>query len=271
MDKARIAAANYHYKRYTLEAFLKAAAETGYTSLELWASGPHLHLEDFDNARLTQLRRNIRAMGLAVRCLTPEQYVYPISVSHPDPAYRRRSREFFARHIEAAALLECGMMVVSTGISYLDVPREDAWKWCVENLESLARVAEREGVTLALEAFTRYSTHVLRTASDVAAMIDEIGSARLGAVIDVDVIANSGLESLDEYIPGIGNRLQHVHFVDGNPGGHLIPGDGVLDMPHALAAIEATGYTGLYAMELLDRRYVMEPKAALAAYLAWFA
>lgn len=271
MDATRIAAANYHYKRYTLGAFLRDAAESGYSSVELWASGPQLHLEDFDTTRLERLKRDLQGHGLAARCLTPEQYVYPISLSHPDPIYRQRSVDFFIRHVEAAATLECGVMVVSTGISFLDVPREEAWNWCVDELGGLARVAEREGVDLALEAFTRYSTHVVRTGTELATMIDAIGSPRLGAVVDVDVIANSGLESIDDYVRAVGPRLRHVHFVDGNPGGHLLPGEGVLDMPHALKVIESSGYTGLYAMELLDRRYIMEPVQALRAYRDWFA
>ena len=115
MDATRIAAANYHYKRYTLGAFLRDAAESGYSSVELWASGPQLHLEDFDTTRLERLKRDLQGHGLAARCLTPEQYVYPISLSHPDPIYRQRSVDFFIRHVEAAATLECGVMVVSTG------------------------------------------------------------------------------------------------------------------------------------------------------------
>lgn len=36
----------------TLDYFLESANRLGYQSVELWASGPHLHLEDFDGGRL---------------------------------------------------------------------------------------------------------------------------------------------------------------------------------------------------------------------------
>ena len=40
MQASQLCAANYHYKRYTLEAFLAAAERLGYQSIELWASAP---------------------------------------------------------------------------------------------------------------------------------------------------------------------------------------------------------------------------------------
>ena len=115
MELSQLCAANYHYKRYTLDYFLESAERLGYQSIELWASGPHLHLEDFDAARLAELNRKIKAHHLALRCFTPEQCVYAISVSHPDKVYRDRTVDFFNQHIEAAVQLDCDHMVVSTG------------------------------------------------------------------------------------------------------------------------------------------------------------
>ena len=116
MELSQLCAANYHYKRYTLDYFLESAERLGYQSIELWASGPHLHLEDFDAARLAELNRKIKAHHLALRCFTPEQCVYAISVSHPDKVYRDRTVDFFNQHIEAAVQLDCDHMVVSTGL-----------------------------------------------------------------------------------------------------------------------------------------------------------
>lgn len=151
MELSQLCAANYHYKRYTLDYFLESAERLGYQSIELWASGPHLHLEDFDAARLAELNRKIKAHHLALRCFTPEQCVYAISVSHPDKVYRDRTVDFFNQHIEAAVQLDCDHMVVSTGFAYLDVDAEDAFGWCAEAMGRIARKAEQEGVTLAVE------------------------------------------------------------------------------------------------------------------------
>ncbi len=236
MELSQLCAANYHYKRYTLDYFLESAERLGYQSIELWASGPHLHLEDFDAARLAELNRKIKAHHLALRCFTPEQCVYAIRVSHPDKVYRDRTVDFFNQHIEAAVQLDCDHMVVSTGFAYLDVDAEDAFGWCAEAMGRIARKAEQEGVTLAVEPFTKYTTHICNEASHV------IGPENLG----------------------------HVHFVDGNPGGHLVPGDGVLDLDGALEKLKAIHYTGALGLEVLDRRYVFAPEAAMKQAMDWY-
>ena len=80
MQLSQLCAANYHYKRYTLDYFLCSVEKLGYESIELWASGPHLHLEDYDNMRLSELNQKIKKHHLKVACFTPEQCVYAISV-----------------------------------------------------------------------------------------------------------------------------------------------------------------------------------------------
>ena len=174
MELSQLCAANYHYKRYTLDYFLESAERLGYQSIELWASGPHLHLEDFDTARLAELNRKIKAHHLALRCFTPEQCVYAISVSHPDKVYRDRTVDFFNQHIEAAVQLDCDHMVVSTGFAYLDVDAEDAFGWCAEAMGRIARKAEQEGVTLAVEPFTKYTTHICNEASQLRRLLQRL-------------------------------------------------------------------------------------------------
>lgn len=94
--------------------------------------------------------------------------MYAISVSHPDKVYRDRTVDFFNQHIEAAVRLDCDHMVVSTGFAYLDVDAEDAFGWCAEAMGRIARKAEQEGVTLAVEPFTKYTTHICNEASSCA-------------------------------------------------------------------------------------------------------
>lgn len=65
-------------------------------------------------------------------------------------------------------------------------------------------------------------------------------------------------------------NLGHVHFVDGNPGGHLVPGDGVLDLDGALEKLKAIHYTGALGLEVLDRRYVFAPEAAMKQAMDWY-
>ena len=209
----QLCAANYHYKRYTLDYFLDSAQRLGYRSIELWASGPHLHLEDFDYDRLVELDKKIQAHNLKLACFTPEQCVYAISVSHPDKVYRERSVEFFNRLIEAAVQLRCQRMVVSTGFAYLDLDPEDSFNWCVEGIGRICRKAEQEGVTLALEPFTKFTTHICNEASQLVRLIKEVGSPALTGLADTDVIATTGVDTFGTFVHMLGKeRLGHVHF-----------------------------------------------------------
>lgn len=271
MKEDQLCAANYHYKRYTLDAFLDAAERLGYRSIELWASGPHLHLKDFDNDRLDELGRNIRLRGLELRCFTPEQCVYAISVSHPDKVYRDRTVDFFNRHIEASVRLGCDRMVVSTGFAYLDVDAEEAFTWCCEAMDRIARKAEAEGVTLAVEPFTKYTTHICNQASQLVRLLKAVGSPRLKGLADTDVIATTGVDTFSSFIDVIGaENLGHVHFVDGHPGGHLALGDGALDLDTALDKLNTIGYDGPLGLEILDRQYVFEPDKPLMQSMKWY-
>ena len=267
----QLCAANYHYKRYTLDYFLDSAQRLGYRSIELWASGPHLHLEDFDYDRLVELDKKIQAHNLKLTCFTPEQCVYAISVSHPDKVYRERTVEFFNRHIEAAVQLRCQRMVVSTGFAYLDLDPEDSFNWCVEGIGRICRKAEQEGVTLALEPFTKFTTHICNEASQLVRLIKEVGSPALTGLADTDVIATTGVDTFGTFVHMLGKeRLGHVHFLDGNPGGHLVPGDGVLELDAALQTLKDMDYTGFLGLEVLDRRYVMDPEAAMRRAMDWY-
>ena len=179
--------------------------------------------------------------------------------------------EFFNRHIEAAVQLDCHRMVVTTGFAYLDVDPEDAFGWCVEGLSRICRKAEQEGVTLALEPFTKFTTHICNEASQLIRLMNAVGSPALTGLADTDVIATTGVDTFGTFVKMLGaKRLGHVHFLDGNPGGHLVPGDGVLDLKDDLRILSDLGYTGYLGLEVLDRRYVMDPELAMQRALEWY-
>lgn len=270
MELSQLCAANYHYKRYTLDYFLESTERLGYQSIELWASGPHLHLEDFDAARLAELNRKIKAHHLALRCFTPEQCVYAISVSHPDKVYRDRTVDFFNQHIEAAVQLDCDHMVVSTGFAYLDVDAEDVWLVCRGNGTHCPQ-GRAGGRDAGGRAFTKYTTHICNEASQLRRLLRTVNSPRLTGLADTDVIATTAVDTFSTFLDVIGpENLGHVHFVDGNPGGHLVPGDGVLDLDGALEKLKAIHYTGALGLEVLDRRYVFAPEAAMKQAMDWY-
>ncbi|MCZ0703024.1 protein FrlC [Natronobacillus azotifigens] len=270
MEIERILPGNYHFKRYSLDYFLKKCHELGFKNIELWASGPHFHLEYFSRQDMIDLKNKLKYYDLGIKCLTPEQAVYPVSISHPDKKYREKSIDFFNRHIEAATFLDSPRVLVTTGIDYIDVDSRLTWEWCVEALQRISKKAENSGVLMVLEGFTKYSTQTLNGSKQILKMIEEVNSPALKVLLDTDVIATTGRETVAGFVGTLGSYINHVHFVDGNPGGHVIPGEGSLDMVNALEILENANYNGYYGLEFFDRNYYFKPEQALEKTLEWF-
>ena len=76
-------------------------------------------------------------------------------------------------------------------------------------------------MTLLLEELKVTTTNVLITSSDLAKMIDEIGSDAIVGMVDLDQMTYAE-ETIDDYFGNLGDKLQHVHF---NDRGHTVPGD----------------------------------------------
>lgn len=53
---------------------------------------------------------------------------------------------------------------------------EESWKYASDSIYNLSKVAEREGLTLALEPLTKYESNLITDLNGLKRMIDEIQS-----------------------------------------------------------------------------------------------
>ena len=60
-------------------------------------------------------------------------------------------------------------------------------------------------------------------------MMDELNHDHIGAMLDTCPMILEN-KSPSDYLREFGDKLIHVHFIDGTPRGHLAWGDGILDM-----------------------------------------
>ena len=98
--------------------------------------------------------------------------------------------------------------------------------------------------------------------STLKKMMDELNHPNIGAMIDTIPMALAG-EHPEDYLKTFGERLVHVHFIDGAPRGHLAWGDGCLDMKDYLEEFSRYSYNGFLSLEITDGRYRMEPTASI--------
>ncbi len=131
-----------------------------------------------------------------------------------------------------------------------------------ENLVRAASAANRIDATVLVEPVSGPKPYPLRTAADVAAVVDRARSAgaqNVGLLCDLFHLANNG-DDLDAAITTNQHLIAHVQIAD-HPGRHE-PGTGTLDLDRHLSAIEAGGYSGYVALE-----YV--PSTNTSESLAW--
>ena len=137
---------------------------------------------------------------------------------------------------------------------------------CRDSLEKLAAYCERRKVTLLLEELKVTTTNVLITSSDLAKMIDEIGSDAIVGMVDLDQMTYAE-ETIDDYFGNLGDKLQHVHF---NDRGHTVPGDADFPMKQYYEDLVRNGYDGTVSFEICDRRYYVDPDKAIDDCITWF-
>lgn len=68
---------------------------------------------------------------------------------------------------------------------------------------------------------------------------------------------------MEQAISDLGIYLEHVHIADGVPNGHLILGEGDLDLEGMLKKLDEAEYTGYLSLEILNDKYVRNPHEAM--------
>ncbi|WP_188189904.1 sugar phosphate isomerase/epimerase family protein [Nonomuraea sp. SYSU D8015] len=259
----QITGSNFSYQHLPFDRFLDDAADLGREQLELWGVAPQLHVPRLSNAEARAVRRAAESRGLAVRCLTPEQVMYPVNVASPVPWLREGSIATFRRAAELCAELGAELLLLTPGRGFEDEPVDAAWRRSADAIGEIAAYAGTLGVTCVLEALQRVESNLVNDSRALARMIGEIGAPNLGAVLDTVAMAAAG-ETVDDYFDALGDRVRHVHLIDGRPTGHLVWGDGELPLEDYLAALGRRGYRGHMTFELFgDGTYAFAPRAAV--------
>ncbi|HIU33503.1 MAG TPA: sugar phosphate isomerase/epimerase [Candidatus Pullichristensenella excrementigallinarum] len=263
MKLEQISVGNYTYMYFSYKYFLESMKRLGVQTVELWGATPHFHIGDDNYTNAKHLRKTLNEYGMNVSCVTPEQVMYPINIGASSKEERMRSIEFFRRYIDVANLLECPRMLVTSGRHNIDQSAEDCFKYSVDSLIDLGHYAQMRGVRIAHETLTREGYDLSVRAEDIRRTLEAVSNPFVRGMIDVDESARFG-ESPKDFVRALGvENIEHVHFVDGMPGGHLAMGDGVLPMRRYLEELDAAGYQGYISLEVMNERYYRDPEPAI--------
>jgi sugar phosphate isomerase/epimerase len=196
----------------------------------------------------------LRSSGLAATVCCPE---VPSIVPDPfftDPVDPGERRDALVAAIRRLARFEPACVLVLTGDPSGHDPTTMR-RLVVEGLRVAAEEAGALGLTLGLEPLRQTSGSLVTSLTDTAELIDEIGAPNVRIIVDV-------WHAWD--VPGIlGQLTTHagsIVAVQVNDWreptrswcDRLLPGDGTIDLPPMLAALEAGGFDGWYDVEVFS-------------------
>lgn len=269
MNRDSIVCGNYSYGLFSLDYFLDSMNRLEQNNIEFWGAGPHLYQDECSVSDVDAIVKKIRGHHLNVICYTPEQCMYPVNIASRERYIRDWSLRYLKRSLEIASQMEAPKTLITIGQGYRNESRDEAWSRCRDSLFELAEYAGKMGTTIMLEHLTRTTTNLCVTASQLKAMVHETGGPYLKAMVDVDMAARVG-EGPREYLEAMGTDIQHVHFIDGMPGGHLALGDGILPLDQYVRDLEEFGYDQYLTLEILSDKYHENPESAYAQSMGWF-
>ena len=261
MGLAKCACIDTLYTELPWRERFSAAREDGFAAVEFW---------DWRVRDLEEIQREAEKAGIVISGFNGDA-----DYSLVDPAQKELYLEALERSMEAAkktgarsltihsnALGEGGVVIDS----YENL--SDTVKLCsmYDTLLACARMAERERITLHLEALNITTDHVgnfLTTTQMGAEICRLIGSPRLKLLYDVyHMQLNEG--SLCDNIRKYSDQFGHVHMADA-PGRHE-PGSGEIFYPAVFRCLEACGYRGFVGYELFPAESTKKAVDAIMKY-----
>lgn len=253
---------NFSFQHYAFEDVARIIRGFGLRQIELWGIAPHLDLFHADDASLARAKRILDHSGLSTYCFTPEQVIYPINIASGDDGLRDDSIKRFCRGAEICAELGARYLFLTPGRGFESEPQDRAWGRSAEALTRIATYAATLDVRCLLEPLQRVESNIVTDAAGLRRMLDLVDVPTMDIVLDTVAMATAG-DSVADYLRLFGERLAHVHVVDGTPAGHLVWGDGNLPLGNYLQELASAGYSGKLSFEPFgDGTYALNPVEA---------
>ena len=173
-----------------------------------------------------------------------------MNITSPEAQQRRHALERLTVAAEALRVLGGALYVIHPG------GEDQRWIWdrdarLAMSVEGLTRVWEEcrlRGLTMVVETPL---PHLLGgQVEDFAWVVERLPQEGVGLCLDTSHTSLGG--SLFEVIDCLGPRLVHVQASDnhGHTDDHLTPGEGVIEWPRVLAALERAHYEGVFMLEV---------------------
>jgi len=257
----QITGSNFSYQHHTFETFLDDMVKLGRSHLELWGIAQHLYVPELSFADVRRMRAQLAEREQSVVCLTPEQVMYPINLASSIRWIRESTIATFKKAADICVELETPLLFLTPGRGFEDESRDDAWKRAVDGLGEVAAYAATLSIDCALEPLQRHESNLVNNSQQLGQMVDEVGADNLYVALDTVAMATAD-ETVAGYFSRFGDRIKHVHLIDGKPAGHMAWGDGELPLTEYLDDLAAADYSGYVTFEIFGAQNAFEPFSA---------
>jgi sugar phosphate isomerase/epimerase len=254
----KLGAATYTYLyECTLDEAIRRLADHGFRFFELTSTPPHPTPEELDGParrRLAQLCARLGIQPLAVQPTFAD-----VNLATLNRGIREESVRQIQGCIQLASDLGASIVVVVPGRvrPLIPPPFADSLAQAAGSLEACLLLAERLGITLALES-TPYS--ITPDAARLLQLVDRLGHPQVGVALDV--ANNSMVEPPEGALRAVRPHLRLVHVSDTMPTQwlHAAVGDGSLDFASIARTLHEIGYEG---PTILETTVADDPDGAL--------
>lgn len=227
---------------------------------EIWMCPHHVYLQGVDAfGRVDEIKRMADIAGVKIACVCPEQNnPKPNNLAAKDIEIMRNSLSYFERIIFAAKLLESDKVLMTSGWAFYDEDKDLAWERSVNNMRRISEYAKRLNVKICVEPLQPQESILVNNIQTMKKYLDEVNSDNVYVALDLGALGKAN-ESIKQWFDQFGHRIIHIHYVDGNPTGHLPIGMGSRNVEEDLRIIDSYGYKGVLSFEFANGVAFNEP------------
>ena len=248
------------YQRNPLEHWFMDAKEYGYDYIELWGGRPHAYAPDLKAGDINEVRRLIEKYEMPVLGYTPEHNAYPYNYMIGSEAQRRDAVDYLKLSLEMAKEMGAEFVLTSPANGGYLATYDQLWSRLEKNIQELGDYAAKLEIKLVVEALTPYESNFFTRANDLVELFRRVDNPYVVGMCDI-VPPFVQHESIMAYFDKLGNKMDHMHIIDGENGSdtHMIPGEGNIPIKEMLYEMKRIGYDKTATLELVTN-YINEPR-----------
>lgn len=248
------------YQRNPLEHCFMDAKEYGYDYIELWGGRPHAYAPDLKAGDINEVRRLIEKYEMPVLGYTPEHNAYPYNYMIGSEAQRRDAVDYLKLSLEMAKEMGAEFVLTSPANGGYLATYDQLWGRLEKNIQELGDYAAKLEIKLVVEALTPYESNFFTRANDLVELFRRVDNPYVVGMCDI-VPPFVQHESIMAYFDKLGNKMDHMHIIDGENGSdtHMISGEGNIPIKEMLYEMKRIGYDKTATLELVTN-YINEPR-----------